>query len=276
MSLSTKSYTPKAREIQRDWRIIDASGRPLGRLASEIAQVLRGKDKPIYTPHLDTGDFVIVVNAAKVRVTGSKSRDKMYYSHSMYPGGFKSTSLERMLATHPRRVIEEAVWGMLPQNRLGRTLLGKLKVYAEETHPHGAQVKELARPEKAGRPGKPRPPKKVRVRPEPVAPELRPQLSPAVPEEPVPEPVSTPAAEAAPQPPESLTPVAVPFEEAQPEAEVTSEVAEPAPLAPPPRLSRSRQARAREAREARTSRPAGKTEESSHEQSSEQAEEEEA
>jgi large subunit ribosomal protein L13 len=162
MSPRTRTYTPRAGEIQRNWRVIDAGGRPLGRVASEVAQVLKGKDKPTYTPHMDTGDFVIVVNASKVAVTGRKRRDKIYYTHSMYPGGLKSTNFDKMMAQHPTRAVGWAIWGMLPKNRLGRALYRKLKVYAEGTHPHGAQINEFAAPEKPGRPGKPRPPKKVR------------------------------------------------------------------------------------------------------------------
>jgi len=135
-----KTYSPKASEIQREWRVIDASGKTLGRLATEVARILRGKHKPIYAPHLDTGDFVIVVNAGKVRVTGKKLKQKVYYRHSGYPGGLKATTLEKMMATHPIRVIEHAVKGMLPHNRLGSALLRKLKVYPGAEHPHQAQV----------------------------------------------------------------------------------------------------------------------------------------
>ncbi len=162
MATLRKTYSPKAAEIRRNWRVIDAADRPLGRVASEIAGILHGKDKATFTPFADTGDFVVVVNAAKVRVTGQKITKKFYYSHSMYPGGFKAVSFEMMLARHPRRVIELAVWGMLPKNRLGRALLRKLKVYAEGSHPHGAQAKELAAPERPGRPGH-KPPRKLRV-----------------------------------------------------------------------------------------------------------------
>lgn len=161
---TTRTYAPKASELQKNWRVVDATNRPLGRLASEVAQILKGKDKPTYTPHMDTGDFVIVVNAAKVQVTGNKTKKKIYYTHSMYPGGLKATNFEAMLERHPRRVIEWAVWGMLPKNRLGRSLFRNLKVYSEETHPHSAQIKDHAGPEKVGKPGRPRPPKKIRVR----------------------------------------------------------------------------------------------------------------
>jgi large subunit ribosomal protein L13 len=170
MSTATKTYTPKAGDVQRSWRVIDATGRPLGRLASEVAQVLKGKDKPTYTPNLDTGDFVIVVNASKVVVTGTKTREKMYYTHSNYPGGLRTTSFDKMLAEHPRRVIEWAVWGMLPKGPLGRDLIRKLKVYAEGTHPHGAQAKDMAGPTRMGRPGKARTRKAPPLRSRPARP----------------------------------------------------------------------------------------------------------
>jgi len=134
-----KTYSLKESEMQRDWYVVDATGKTLGRLATEIAQVLRGKHKPCYTPHMDCGDFVIVVNADKIRVTGRKLDQKMYYRHSGYPGGLKSTTLRRQLETHPERVLEAAVRGMLPKNRLGRRMFKKLKVYASPTHPHEAQ-----------------------------------------------------------------------------------------------------------------------------------------
>ena len=159
MNAATKSYVPKG-VIPKQWRVVDAAGRPLGRVASEVAQILKGKDKPIYTPNADTGDYVEVVNAAKVVVTGVKAREKMYYTHSGYPGGFRATSFEKMLAEHPRRILEWAVFGMLPKNSLGRTLFRKLKVYAEATHPHVAQIAEAAAPVRMGRPGKPRVTKK--------------------------------------------------------------------------------------------------------------------
>lgn len=137
-----KTYSTKASDIEREWHVIDASGKTLGRLASEVARLLRGKHKPIYVPHLDTGDYVIVINADKVRVTGNKAKQKLYYRHSGYPGGLKSTSLAEMMASQPTRVIEHAVRGMLPKNPLGRAMLKKLKVYAGPNHPHQAQVKE--------------------------------------------------------------------------------------------------------------------------------------
>ncbi len=125
--------------MEREWFLVSAEGKTLGRLASEIAQVLRGKHKPIYTPHLDCGDYVIVVNAEKVQVTGRKLDQKMYYHHTGYPGGIKSISLRNQLQKHPERVLQAAVRGMLPRNRLGRKMLKKLKVYAGDSHPHQAQ-----------------------------------------------------------------------------------------------------------------------------------------
>ena len=135
-----KTYSAKAQEIDAQWHVIDASGKTLGRLATQVATLLMGKHKPTYTPNLNTGDFVVVVNAAKVRVTGRKAQQKLYYRHSGYPGGIKSTTFEKMMETHPTRVVEYAVEGMLPKNRLGRSMLRRLKVYRDENHPHEAQV----------------------------------------------------------------------------------------------------------------------------------------
>ena len=134
-----RTFTAKKEEIARAWYVVDAEGQTLGRLASQIAPIIRGKHKPIYTPHLDCGDFVIVVNADKVRVTGRKLDQKFYHRHSGYPGGLTSISLRDQLARYPERVIEAAVRGMLPKNRLGRQMIKKLKVYAGEAHPHQAQ-----------------------------------------------------------------------------------------------------------------------------------------
>jgi large subunit ribosomal protein L13 len=134
-----KTYTPKADEIQRAWWIVDAAGAPLGRLAAEIARVLRGKHKAMFTPHLDTGDHVIVINASKVRLTGNKADQKTYFRHSGYMGGEKHIPFKRMLATHPERIIELAVKGMLPKNTLGRAMRQKLRVYAGDQHPHQGQ-----------------------------------------------------------------------------------------------------------------------------------------
>lgn len=140
-----KTYAVKASEIEREWFVVDAEGKTLGRLASEIAKILKGKHKPIYSPHLDVGDYVIVVNADKIRVTGRKLEQKFYHHHSGYPGGLKSISLRDQLARHPTRVLQSAVRGMLPKNRLGRRMIKKLKVYAGNEHPHQAQQpKELA------------------------------------------------------------------------------------------------------------------------------------
>ncbi len=134
-----KTYTPKPSEIKREWYLVDAEGKTLGRLASEIAKILRGKHKPIYTPHLDCGDYVIVINADKIKVTGRKLDQKIYYRHSGYLGGLKSIKLRDQLQKHPERVLEAAVRGMLPKNRLGRKMFKKLKVYAGDSHPHQAQ-----------------------------------------------------------------------------------------------------------------------------------------
>ncbi len=134
-----RTFSPKARDIQPRWYVVDASDVILGRLASHVAILLRGKHKPIFAPHLDTGDFVIVVNAAKVALTGNKLADKRLYRHSGYPGGIRSDSYEELLAKHPERLVENAVRGMLPKNTLGRSMLRKLKVYAGPDHPHQAQ-----------------------------------------------------------------------------------------------------------------------------------------
>ncbi len=134
-----RTFTGKSAEIEREWYVVDAEGQTLGRLASKIAPILRGKHKATYTPHLDCGDFVIVINADKVRVTGRKLEQKMYYRHSGYPGGLKSITLQEQLNRHPERVIESAVRGMLPKNKLGRQMFKKLKVYASPAHPHEAQ-----------------------------------------------------------------------------------------------------------------------------------------
>ncbi len=134
-----KTFSPTPADIEREWLVADADDVPLGRLASEVAQVLRGKHKPTYAPHIDGGDFVIVVNAGKVAVTGTKELDKSYYRHSGYPGGLTELSLAEMRSRFPERIIEAAVKGMLPKNKLGRQMLRKLKVYAGPDHPHVAQ-----------------------------------------------------------------------------------------------------------------------------------------
>ncbi|MCZ7544023.1 MAG: 50S ribosomal protein L13 [Anaerolineae bacterium] len=137
--MHVKTYVTKPSEIERDWYVVDAAGMTLGRLATRIAAVLRGKHKPTFTPNLDTGDFVIVVNAEKIHVTGNKLDDKMYHRHSGYPSGLTSITLRRQLEKYPDRVIQQAVKGMLPHNHLGRKMLKKLKVYAGPEHPHQAQ-----------------------------------------------------------------------------------------------------------------------------------------
>jgi large subunit ribosomal protein L13 len=136
---SVKTYTAKKEDIERQWFVIDAKDQTLGRMASQIASILRGKHKPIFTPHMDTGDFVIVVNAEKIHVTGDRLDQKLYYRHSGYPGGLRSKSLRQMLRDKPEDVIYEAVRRMLPKNNLGRQMLKKLKVYAGPEHPHAAQ-----------------------------------------------------------------------------------------------------------------------------------------
>ncbi len=134
-----RTFSPKAADVERQWYVIDATGVVLGRLASQIATLLRGKHKPIYAPHVDTGDFVIVVNADKVVLTGKKLEQKKAYRHSGYPGGLRSVSYRELMAKHPERVVEKAVKGMLPKNSLGRRMAKKLKVYAGPDHPHQAQ-----------------------------------------------------------------------------------------------------------------------------------------
>jgi len=134
-----RTYFPKAKEIQKKWYLVDAEGKTLGRLASQVAAILRGKHKPTYTPYMDMGDNVIVVNAEKIQVTGRKFDQKKYYRHSGYPGGLKVTPLQKLLEKKPEEVLRLAVRGMLPKNRLGRKLLGKLKIYAGPDHPHQSQ-----------------------------------------------------------------------------------------------------------------------------------------
>ena len=139
-----KTYSPKASEIKREWHVIDTSGKVLGRVATQIASLLMGKHKPMFSRHLDIGDYVVVINAAKVRVTGDKAKQKLYYRHSGYPGGLKSTSFERMLETHPTRVIEYAVKGMLPHNRLQAKMMKRLRIHTGEAHPYRGQIKATA------------------------------------------------------------------------------------------------------------------------------------
>jgi len=133
------TYSAKKEDINRNWHVVDANGKTLGRLATVVASVLRGKNKPIFTRHVDTGDFVIVVNADKIYLTGKKLDQKVYYSHSGYPGGLKSITAGKLLKTKPEEVLKRAVQGMLPKTQLGKQMLSKLKIYAGETHPHSAQ-----------------------------------------------------------------------------------------------------------------------------------------
>jgi len=134
-----KTFSAKPHEVRRDWFVVDASDKVLGRLAAEIAARLRGKHKPEYTPHVDTGDFIVVVNASRIRVTGSKPQDKKYYRHSGFPGGISETNFEKMQSRFPGRALEKAVKGMLPKGPLGYAMIKKMKVYAEASHPHTAQ-----------------------------------------------------------------------------------------------------------------------------------------
>ena len=134
-----KTFSLKNTEVDRDWVIFDASDKVLGRFATKIADKLRGKDKPTFTPHVDGGDFVVVINAEKLRVTGNKAEQKKYYKHSLYPGGLKEKSYKEVLENNPERIIENAVKGMLPKNKLGKSMIKKLKVYSGSEHPHGSQ-----------------------------------------------------------------------------------------------------------------------------------------
>ncbi len=134
-----KTYHQKASEVQRDWLVIDANAQVLGRLASQISTLLRGKHKPTYTPSMDGGDFVVVVNVEKIKIMGKKSEQKVYYRHTGYPGGLRVTPYKMMLAKHPDRILRSAVKGMLPKNRMGRRLMTKLRLYSGPTHPHAAQ-----------------------------------------------------------------------------------------------------------------------------------------
>ncbi|MCK4353822.1 MAG: 50S ribosomal protein L13 [Dehalococcoidia bacterium] len=137
-----KTYSPKLKDIKREWHVIDASGETLGRLASQIAKLLMGKHKPIFFPHFDTGDYVVIINAAKIKVSGNKAKQKIYYRHSGYPGGLRSLTFEEVSSKHPTRVVELAVRGMLPHNRLGRAIFRRLKIYPGSEHPHHAQIRE--------------------------------------------------------------------------------------------------------------------------------------
>ncbi|MCS6840264.1 MAG: 50S ribosomal protein L13 [Roseiflexus sp.] len=145
-----KTYAQKASEVQREWYVIDATNQTLGRLATQIATLLRGKHKPTFSPYIDGGDFVIVVNAERIRLTGKKPEQKVYYRHSNYPGGLKAVSFKQLMAKHPERVLRLAVKGMLPKTRLGRRQLAKLKIYAGPKHPHAAQQPKVYQPRPRG------------------------------------------------------------------------------------------------------------------------------
>lgn len=134
-----KTFQGNSDNVEMKWYLVDAEGQTLGRLASQIAMIIRGKTKPTYTPYADTGDFVVVINADKIHVTGNKLNDKIYYNHTGYPGGLKQRTLKQMLQAKPEEVLRRAIWGMLPHNRLGRKLMGKVKIYAGTEHPHEAQ-----------------------------------------------------------------------------------------------------------------------------------------
>ena len=142
MAIRQKMYQPKNAELKPEWRVVNADGKTLGRLSSEIATLLQGKHRAGYVPYLNTGDYVVVINAEKIRVTGSKLEQKKYYRHSGYHGGLKETTLQELLATYPERVIQQSVKGMLPKNTPGKRMLSRLKVYAGESHPHSAQVSQ--------------------------------------------------------------------------------------------------------------------------------------
>ena len=175
-----KTYTPRPRDIERRWYLIDASGAVLGRLASEVAAILRGKHKPIFAPHMDTGDHVVVVNASGVRLTGGKEEKKLARRHSGYPGGLTETTYTRLLATRPAFAVEKAVRGMLPKNSLGRAMLGKLKVYAGPEHPHRAQSPQpLSLGEVPKWSGLPKPQPVASTAPQPKAPAKRSAAKPA-------------------------------------------------------------------------------------------------
>lgn len=138
-----KTYSIKQKDIKREWYLIDASGKVLGRLASRVASILKGKHKPTYSPHLDVGDHVIIINADKIKVTGKKFHQKEYYHHTGYPGGLRSVSFGKIFQEKPERILYHAIWGMLPHNRLGRKMIKKLRIYAGAEHPHQAQKPEV-------------------------------------------------------------------------------------------------------------------------------------
>lgn len=137
-----ETYIPKLDEINQKWLIVDADGQILGRFASEVASILRGKNKPIFTPHMDVGDYVIIINAGRIRVTGKKAKTKKYYRHTGYPGGLRSDNYSDLIKSNPAKILEKAIWGMLPHNKLGKKIYKKLKIYAGSEHPHEAQKPE--------------------------------------------------------------------------------------------------------------------------------------
>ena len=238
MATLTKKITAtaKANDLRPRWHVLDADGQVLGRLAVQIAHLLKGKHKPNYSPHMLTGDFVIVINAAKIRVTGRKAEQKVYYSHSQYPGGLKEVPYESMMARHPTRIIEHAVKGMLPHNRLGRQMLRRLKVYANAEHPHESQVAGSLKAEEKDREegtvwiGLPKPQYKKRVRKVRETPAVEPEVASSaevlaetdIPEEPAAE------AESGADDPASSTDAEDIAEEPTTEAETVAEDAEPA------------------------------------------------
>jgi large subunit ribosomal protein L13 len=233
MEMTQKTFTPRPSTIRRAWRVVDAEGKSLGRLASEVAGYLRGKHLPTFAEHMDTGDFVIVVNATRVRITGNKLQQKMYYRHSTYPGGLKAVSLGEMLAKHPERVVRHAVRGMLPHTTLGRAQLAKLKIYGGPAHPHQAQLKAS---ERADRRAAEAASSATSASPPAPASTAAPAPPPAAAPTPAPEPVETAAAAPAPAP-EPVAPTAtpeaapVPVSEAAPAdaAESAPDAAAPAP-----------------------------------------------
>lgn len=241
----------KAEQIWKDWHVVDAADRPLGRVASEVARLLRGKHKPVFEPHLDVGDFVIVINAAKVRLSGKKAEEKVYYRHSGYPGGLKWRSFEEELAKHPERVIKRAVWGMLPKTPLGERMLKHLKVYPGPDHPHQAQLTgaererqrrlaelpALVREEMAKKPPRLRPLRGLAVVAEAAVVEApSPTTEPAV--EPVAKSVEAAPAEA----PRRRTRRSPAPTAAEPSAEAAPAAAEEAPADSAPRRRRARRA----------------------------------
>lgn len=152
MPTTQKTYSPKASEVTHAWRLVDAEGQTLGRLATQVATFLRGKHLPTFSEHMDLGDFVVIVNASRIRLTGNKAQQRLYYRHSTYPGGLKSVALGDLLARHPERVIKHTVRGMLPHNALGRKMLRKLKVYAGAEHPHAAQFRASEKQQQRAKP----------------------------------------------------------------------------------------------------------------------------